>query len=79
MAKLLGTKPLPIPQIKSLTIEITGDEADALLTILNNVGGNSENTRRGLVDNVARVLSEVLRGHHLRDVIGTLTFKPLRK
>lgn len=73
MAKLLSTKVSKQP-VESMIIEITGEEAGALRTVLANVGGNADDTRRGLVDNVAVVLTKAIGCAYKCDVEGSLHF-----
>lgn len=49
MAKVLSVTK---DKIESLTIELTGEEVDALAEVLARVGGHVENSRRGLTQNV---------------------------
>lgn len=49
MAKYKQSKVAP----KSYTITISEEEADALLTVLSNVGGDPHKTRRGLISKIS--------------------------
>lgn len=76
MAKLLSTKPLPVPQVESIIIEITGEEALALRAVFAQVGGNSDTTRRGLIDSVSRMVGKAINDcYDSTDIEGSIYFK----
>lgn len=73
MAKLISKNTIGCPII-SMVLEITGEEADALRSVLAHVGGNKGSTRRGLVDNIALVLADVMGSGYKNDLTGTVNF-----
>ena len=61
MATLIEVKPAPQPKIKSVTVELTAEEVNAMLTVFNFVGGlPGSKSRRGLISEVARCLSAAI-------------------
>lgn len=59
----------------TVQLTLSKPEAQALVDILSNVGGNAKATRRGLADNIADALRTVDIYYNYGELTGTLYFK----
>lgn len=68
MASAKRTEIETVVAVPGITLTLTEDEAAAVLTVLQFVGGHPKTTRRGLVDKVAKSLDSLRVSKHARDV-----------
>jgi predicted O-methyltransferase YrrM len=61
-------------QQKIITLELTSDEAEALLSVLASVGGDPKTTRRKFVDSAYEVLCDEFPGFYRHDIEGKIMF-----
>lgn len=52
---LVDAEPMPAAPPDTLKLTLTGEEASALLWVLNKVGGDPAATPRGLIDNIGQI------------------------
>jgi hypothetical protein len=63
---------------KLLQLELTRDEADMLRSVLNQVGGGPNSTRRGLSDSVWSKLGKLKARSTSSDISGSIWFREVR-
>lgn len=62
-----------VPDIASITLTLSAEEAHALRTVLRHIGGSGTYTRRGLTEGISSVLEDAGVGY-AEDVQGSLYF-----
>lgn len=73
MAKIVSTK--PTTKYESVTLELTGDEADLLFCLLQFVGGDPVHSRRKYVDKIADAFrAKGYERYDNKDLTGAIRF-----
>jgi len=77
MAKLISTVPVTVVKIESVTLELTGEEANALRKVCACVSGLPQTSRRGLIDEISNALTEAMGPYIAEpyDTTGGITFR----
>jgi hypothetical protein len=75
MAEVVRTYPQPVPQINSVELLLSRDEAEFIVDVFARVGGNADVTRRACAAVISSALREAFGGRFggsAKDITGTI-------
>ena len=64
---------------RTITLELSDDEATALSVVLRNVGGSPNKTRRGFIESIEQALQTLGICDRSNDIKGSIDFQEVAK